>query len=75
MRLWMLSAAIGNYAAAILAGFSSFDPSPVHSASASQILFHYRTFFSVLAVLPAPTIRRWMHNSVLRACIKRVTNL
>lgn len=70
MGLWMLSVAIGNYFAALIAGFSAVDLPAQFGAQDEGMLGHYQRFFGclalgslvagVLALLAMPMIRRWM---------------
>lgn len=71
MGLWMLSVAVGNYFAALIASFSALDAGLRAATSTKHVLAHYRGFFVWLAVgsllmglaflFLTPLIRRWMH--------------
>ncbi len=71
MGLWLLSVAIGQYLAALVAQLSSIQPAHLLTMETSEILVHYQGFFTYLAIgagllggaalLMTPFIRKWMH--------------
>ena len=71
MGLWMMAVAIGSYLAALIARFSSLDPTLLESSNPAAILANYQSFFSYLAVgaivlgacylFMSLFIKKWMH--------------
>jgi POT family proton-dependent oligopeptide transporter len=71
VALWMLGVAVGSYAAAKIARFSSLDPAAMASMHPREILTHYRIFFSYLALIAlllgiifaalTPAMKKLMH--------------